>query len=94
MSRAVNEFLHGVSRTFQDAALPSRSPASPAGNAGQSFGDLFGSVSAGSLNLSGPVSAGYPDAPDTGAKAAPKKRSPRSKRQSPSDMEDGDIREL
>jgi hypothetical protein len=94
MSAAINEFLHGVSRTFQDAALPSRRPIALGGGAGQTFGDLFGSVSAGSLNLSGATSSDYLDEPGTGAKAAPKKRTQKSKRSSPSNMEDGDIREL
>jgi hypothetical protein len=94
MSTAINEFLHGVSRTFQDATLPSRRPATLGGGAGQSFGDLFSSVSAGSLNLSGASAADYLEAPETGAKAASKKRSPKSKRASSSDLEDGDIREL
>jgi hypothetical protein len=89
MSTAINEFLHGVSRTFQDAAFPSRDR--PPG--GQSFGDLFSSVSEGSINLSGAPSADYQDEPETGAKAAPKKRAPRQKRSS--DTEDDDsIREL
>jgi hypothetical protein len=91
MSTAINEFLHGVSRTFQDAALPSSRPASA--DAGQSFGDLFSSVSAGSLNLSGAASADYLDA-EPHTKAAPKKRSPRSKRPAEPDMDSGDIREL
>jgi hypothetical protein len=91
MSAAINEFLHGVSRTFQEAALPSR----PAAPAGESFGDLFSSVSAGSINLSSAASADYldaPEAPEAGAK--PKKRAPKSKRPSASDTEDGGIREI
>jgi hypothetical protein len=86
MSTAINEFLHGVSRTFQDAALPSARPAP-----GQSFGDLFNSVSAGSLNLGG---ADYLEAPEPGAQDAPKKRSPKPKRSPASDPEDDHIREL
>jgi hypothetical protein len=81
MSAAINEFLHGVSKTFQDASIPSRPPAA----GGQSFGDLFDSVSAGSVNLSGSSSAAYTAEP--GAKAAPKKRAARKR---PRD----DIREL
>jgi hypothetical protein len=92
MSTAINEFLRGVSRTFQDAALPSPSRSQAAG--GQSFGDLFSSVSAGSLNLSGSAAAGYQDEPEPGAKAAPKKRASKAKRPSPSEAEDGGIREL
>jgi hypothetical protein len=91
MSRAINEFLHGVSRTFQEAALPSGSRRIAAGGSGESFGDLFSSVSAGSLNLGG---ADYLDEPETPVKAAPKKRAPKSKRPSPSDMDSGAIREL
>jgi hypothetical protein len=89
MSRAINEFLHGVSRTFQDAARPSRPPA----GGDQSFGDLFSSVSTGSLNLSGSASADYLDT-ETRRKAAPKKRTSKSKRPSEPDMDGGDIREL
>jgi hypothetical protein len=106
MSKAINEFLHGVSRTFQDAALPSRRSAA----AGQSFGDLFSSVSANSLDLGGAAAAGYmdepvsPEIPDSkaspessgarlsGAQAAPKRRS--SKKKPPPDPEDGGIREI
>jgi hypothetical protein len=83
MSTAINEFLHDVSRTFQDATLPSRRPAP-----GQNFGDLFSSVSASSLNLS----ADYPDAPESDAKPAPKKR--KTKPKTPPDPNDGDIREI
>jgi hypothetical protein len=84
MSRAINEFLQGVSRTFRD--LPPGAPA-----AGQSFGDLFSSVSAGSLDLS--AAAGYPDEPAPPTKAAPKKRPPKSKRPSEPETDDG-IREI
>ncbi|MDR0598185.1 MAG: cytochrome C oxidase subunit II [Treponema sp.] len=87
MSAAINEFLQGVSKTFQDAALPSDRP-SPAER------DLFSSVSAGSINLSGAASAGFMEAPEPRAKAAPKKRSPKSKGFSESDTDDGSIREL
>jgi hypothetical protein len=87
MSAAVNEFLHGVSRTFQDAAFPPAGRA-PAIGSGQSFGDLFSSVTAGSLNLGGGGSADYLEAPESGARAAPKKR---SKKTAPPD---GDIREI
>jgi hypothetical protein len=93
MSRAVNEFLHGVSRTFQEAAFPSPSRA-PAGASGQSFGDLFNSVSAGSLDLSGGESAGYTDTPEQGAKAPPKKRLAKPKPPADPDTADGGIREL
>jgi hypothetical protein len=81
MSTAINEFLRGVSKTFQDGSLPSRArrPAIAAG--GQSFGDLFSSVSAGSLNLSG---SDYLDAPEPSAKAAPKKRT--AKKRPPDDI--------
>jgi hypothetical protein len=95
MSTAINEFLHGVSRTFQEAALPSGSPRIAGGGSGQNFGDLFGSVSTGSLNLAGSAPADYLTEPETPAKAAPKKRPAKSKRPSPSDTEDGGgIREL
>jgi hypothetical protein len=90
MSAAINEFLHGVSRTFQDAALPSRRPVA-AGSAGQSFGDLVNSVLADSLNLS--AAAERPDPPET-RKAAPKKRAAKPKRSSESDTDDRDMREL
>jgi hypothetical protein len=92
MSRAINEFLHGVSRTFQEAALPSGSRRVAAGGSGQSFGDLFSSVSAGSLNLSGGAAEDYPDA-QPHSKAAPKKRASKPKRPSP-DTDKGGIREL
>jgi hypothetical protein len=91
MSTAINEFLRGVSRNFQDAALPSGRPA-PA--AGQSFGDLFSSVSAGSLNLSGAASADYLDAPEPNTKTAPKKRASKSKGSPESGMDNDSIREL
>jgi hypothetical protein len=94
MSAAINEFLHGVSRTFQEAALPSRRPDSAGGDSGQSFGDLFSSVSAGSLNLSGSASADYLDAAETHTKAAPKSRAAKPKKPSGSDPDSGDIREL
>jgi hypothetical protein len=72
MSAAVNEFLHGASRTFQAAAFPSGARAIPSG---QSFGDLFSSVTAGSLNLTEGESPDYLEAPEQRPRAAPKKRS-------------------
>jgi hypothetical protein len=91
MSAAVNEFLHDVSRTFQDAAFPSGVSA-PARGSGQSFGDLFSSVTAGSLNMSG--GADYLEAPENGVKAAPKKRSAKSKKTLDLDTGDDVIREI
>ncbi|MDR1249285.1 MAG: cytochrome C oxidase subunit II [Treponema sp.] len=90
MSGAINEFLQGAIKTFQEAAFPPRS--GPSGGGGQSFGDLFSSVSAGTLNLGGPDSADYPDDPDTRPKTPPKKRAPR-KTPDP-DTTGGDIREI
>jgi hypothetical protein len=85
MSAAVNEFLHGIARTFQETALPSRGPA----EAGHGFGDLFSGVSTGSLDLGGADSPDYLEAPKPEAK--PKKRKPPKRTPDP---EDGDIREL
>jgi hypothetical protein len=82
MSGAINEFLQGAIKTFQEAAFPSRSGPPAAG--GQSFGDLFSSVSAGTLNLS---------APEDRPKTQPKKRASRKRAPDP-DTGGGDIREL
>ncbi|MDR3123599.1 MAG: cytochrome C oxidase subunit II [Treponema sp.] len=86
MAAAINEFLHGVSKTFQDASLPPRGrrPAAASG----SFGDLISSVSAGSLNLNGDDCL---DAPEQNTKAAPKKRASRKKAP---DTDEGGVREL
>jgi hypothetical protein len=95
MSKAINEFLQGVIKTFQEAAFPSRS--SPSDGSGQSFGDLFSSVTAGTLNLSAPdESAGDPDAPEARPKIPPKKRSSRKHSPTPPDPDTagGGIREI
>jgi hypothetical protein len=87
MSAAINEFLHGISRTFQDAALPSRRPAP--GEASQSFGDLFGGIAAES-----PDPKGAPAAAEPPGKADPEKRIPGSTPPPPPAPEEGDIREI
>jgi hypothetical protein len=94
MSKAINEFLQGVTKTFQEAAFSSRS--NQTGGGGQSFGDLFSSVTTGTLNLGGPgESADYLDAPDPGPKTPPKKRPSRKRQPDPDpDTAGGDLREI
>ncbi|MDR1250106.1 MAG: cytochrome C oxidase subunit II, partial [Treponema sp.] len=101
MSKAINEFLQGAIKTFQEAAFPTRS--NQTGGGGQSFGDLFSSVSAGTLNLSGPDSADYLEDSENLPKTPPKKRASRKRPPNPEPESDldtdpdtagGDIREI
>jgi hypothetical protein len=83
MSAAINEFLHGIARTFQEATFPSRASSS------RGFGDMFSSVSASSLDLSDLDPQDYLEAPKPEAK--PKKRKSTKR---PPDPDDDDIREI
>jgi hypothetical protein len=85
MSKALNEFLHSVSRGFLDTALGEGafSEKTPAAPDGQSFGDLVNSVSAG------------PPAPDPGNDAPPE-ADPAKDDETVPEADDGDseIREI
>jgi hypothetical protein len=92
MSKALNEFLRGVCKSFEDAAFSTHSrPSFPAAN--QNFGDLVSNVSGiSTLNLSDSRAPAqdYLDAPASHTKTTAKKTRAAKAAKKP----DGEIREI